>query len=179
MSARVILLCEDLQLACFIRRFLKLRGFGPRDIREQIAPPGQGSGEQWVRNNYPKQLEALRAYGGNAVLIVGTDADNMEVAERVRSLDLQCKEQGVAERGADDPVLMIVPKRNIETWFAYLRGETANETDSYPRYGTESECREDVRSLDGMCRSQVLRPPAPPSLAAACDEYKKWHRFNK
>lgn len=173
MSARVVLLCEDQQLATFMRRFLKRRGWQAHDIREEIAPPGQGSGEQWVRERYPHELAAARARGGNTVLAVGTDADTMTVADRIATLDRECQSQGIPARVPQEPIVMVVPKRNVETWFAYLRGETPNESDAYPRYANEADCRNDVRSLDEMCRSRNLRTPAPPSLQAACVEFAK------
>lgn len=173
MSVQVVLLCEDLQLATFIRRFLKQRGWQARDIREVIARSGQGSGEQCVRKQYPKELNALRKRHSKTALIVGTDADEMSVADRIATLDTECQDQGIPKRETQDPVVMVVPKRNIETWFAYLRGESTNEDDTYRRYRNESDCRDDVRVLDEMCQSRKLRNPAPPSLLAACDEYKK------
>lgn len=173
MSTRVVLLCEDRQLATFIRRFLKRRGWKAHEIREEIAPPGQGSGEQWVRHQYPDELAAMRAHGGNAVLIVGTDADVMSVSERIATLDRECKIRDIPTRDQQELVLMVVPKRNIETWFAYLRGESVDEKTAYSRYLNEADCRDDVRALDEMCKKNKLRDPAPPSLQAACIEYKK------
>jgi hypothetical protein len=173
MSVQVVLLCEDLQLATFIRRFLKKRGWRAHDIREKIAPPGEGSAEQWVREQYPKELVARRTRQARTTLIVGTDADTLSVAERIATLNQECQRQGVSPRTASEPVIMVVPKRNIETWFAYIRGESPNEADAYPRYPNESDCRNDVRTLDEMCRSGKLRDPAPPSLQAACSEYQK------
>lgn len=171
MSVRIVLLCEDQQMATFMRRFLKRRGWKPHDIRERIAPPGQGSGEQWVREQYPKELAAVRKKG--AILIVGTDADTLTVKQRIASLDKICRDVGIPPRGRDDKVIMVVPKRSIETWFAYLRGENVSEAPSYPRYPNESDCKEDVKALDEMCRQQKLRDPVPPSLSAACEEFRK------
>jgi len=173
MSARIVLLCEDRQLATFMRRFLKKRGWQPHDIREVIAPPGQGSGEQWVRERYPLELAAARSRGGLTLLAVGTDADTLSVADRIATLDRECQAQGIPQRTPQEAVVMVVPKRNIETWFAYLRGESVNEEDVYPRYSNESDCRDDVRALDEMCRGGKLRDPAPPSLQVACSEYQK------
>lgn len=173
MSVRVVLLCEDQQLSTFMRRFLKQRGWRPHEIREEIAPPGQGAGEQWVRERYPAELTALRARSGRTALLVGTDADTLSVPERITSLDEECRKQGVAVRSAKEAVVMIVPKRNIETWFSYLREENPNERDVYPRYPNEGDCRNDVRALDQMCKSRSLRPPVPHSLQASCTEFEK------
>lgn len=173
MSVRVVLLCEDMQLATFIRRFLKRRGWQAHEIREEISPPGQGSGEQWVRESFPKQLAAARARGRGTILVVGTDADTMSVAERIATLDRACREENVPARSSAEPVLMVVPKRNIETWFAYLRGGETNEGDVYPRYPNESDCRNDVIALDEMCRNRRLRAVEPPSLQATCAEFAR------
>lgn len=178
MTVKVVLLCEDLQLATFMRRFLKRRGWQAHEIREEIAPPGQGSGEQWVRERYPHELTAARARG-KVVLVVGTDADTMSVEDRVASLDRQCQAYQALPRKGHEPVIMVVPKRNIETWFAYLRGETVDEKTSYPRYANESDCRTDVGVLDEMCNAGKLRQPAPGSLQLACAEFDKIRAVRK
>ena len=175
MRVKIVLLCEDLQLATFMRRFLKRRGWQPHEIREEIAPPGQGSGEQWVRERYPHELTAVRARPRSVkvILAVGTDADTLSVAERITTLDQVCLLHQIQPRSPQEPVLMIVPKRNIETWFAYLRGTSVNEKDGYPRYSNEADCRDDVRVLDEMCQVQRLRAPEPPSLQMACAEFQR------
>ena len=71
-----------------------------------------------------------------------------------------------------DRVVLTVPRRNIETWLAYLAGATVNETDSYPRLNRPSDCKPHVRALADMCTTGELRVPAPPSLVAACDEFR-------
>ncbi|MBF0109991.1 MAG: hypothetical protein HQL76_12525 [Magnetococcales bacterium] len=165
-------------MATFIRRFLKLRGWRQHDFRAEIAPTGRGSGEQWVRERFPDELEAQRAHGSNTVLVVGTDADTKSVADRIATLDRACRERKVQPKTLQDTVVMVVPKRNIETWFAYLRGETTNEDEEYRRYDNESDCRNDVRSLDEMCRRKELHNPAPPSLQMACREYQRMPHKN-
>jgi len=110
---------------------------------------------------------------GNVALAVLTDADTLSVAERVASLARSCDEREIPRQSAQETVLMMIPKRNIETWFAYLRGEAVNEDDVYPRYGQESECRDDVKVLGRMCKDGQLRVPNPPSLSLACGEFAK------
>jgi hypothetical protein len=172
MSVRLILLCEDQQLACFARRFLKRRGWNAHDIREEIAPAGEGSGEQWVRERFPDELMSIRKRQGSA-LIVCTDADTGTVEERTATLYQICTDKKIPVPTPQDAVAMIVPKRNIETWFAYLRGETINENDTYRRYTKERECQPDVNALDEMCLQSKLREPAPASLTAACQQAQK------
>ena len=71
--AQVIVLREDKQQEVFVRRFMKPRTNHP--IRVLLAPDGEGAGEQFVREQYPRQLRALRAATVNAVLVVVIDAD--------------------------------------------------------------------------------------------------------
>jgi len=89
-------------------------------------------------------------------------------------LKAACSEAGVPFRTAEERVALAIPRRNIETWLAYLRGEEVNETDAYPKYDDESECRNEVAKLDEMCRKQKLEPdPPPPSLVIGCQEFKR------
>jgi hypothetical protein len=175
-SVEVVILCEDRQQEVFIRRFLRVRGREHRQFRPVISPAGRGSGEQWVRERFPQEVRAYRSQMGrrNAWLVVATDADTWTVQERVQSLERTCREAKLPFRQENEKLIFVVPKRNIETWFAYLRGEAVNEAEAYPRYACENYCRQDVSRLDEMCRRQRLEPvPPPPSLAAACDEYQR------
>jgi hypothetical protein len=178
MRARYILLCEDEQTACFIRRFLKKKGTKMREIRELISPSGKSSGEQWVRENYPNQLHAFRKQV-DATLIVGTDADTLTVPERIKTLDDACRKAGVQIRNATERVVMVVPRRNIETWFEYLRGQPVDETNCYQKYSSESDCRGDVATLSNICSRGALDRSAPCSLRLACLEYANSEKNRK
>jgi len=171
-----IIFCEDLQLRCFIRRFLRKRGWDARDIHEVDLPVGGGAGVSWVREKFPDELKAYRSRNAHAAtsLIIGCDADDQTVENRIQSLRDACTAAGVPFRSNTESIAFAIPKRNIETWLAYLRGTIVNENDAYPKYKFESECREQVARLDEMCQNQKLEPaPPPPSLANACDEFKR------
>ncbi len=140
-GVRITLLCEDSQTDAFVRRFLRRRNFGARDVRTLPLPKGRQSGEQWVRQRYPAELRAIRGRQG-AYLIVVTDADDRSTNERRAQLGAACAEQGVPVRTGEDPVLLIVPRRNIETWLAYLdAGEPVDEEVKYPRLKRERRLR--------------------------------------
>jgi hypothetical protein len=53
-----IILCEDTQLECFIRRFLVKRNWDRRRIRTETLLAGKGSGLVWVRERFVKELKA-------------------------------------------------------------------------------------------------------------------------
>ena len=163
---KITVLCEDKQHATFIRIFLKKRN---RKIYA-VSRTDAGAGEQFVRDNYPAQLDAIRKRGG--ILVVMIDGDNYSIEQREKQMDEACKQKGVSPRNLSDKVAVFVPMRNIETWLAYLDGgEGVNETDTYPRLKRERECQRHVDVLDQMCIEEKLRTPAPASLEAACREY--------
>lgn len=172
MKVEVVVLCEDQQSACFARRFLARQGYSRRQLREEIAPPGGGSAEQWVRNRVPIELQAMRSAQSKA-LIVMTDADNMSADQRKETLRRKCLDEGVEWRRAGEALLVFIPRRNIETWLAYLRGEPVDETAAYQKYAAESDCRDQVALLAGWCQRGALREPAPASLVAACEEWQR------
>ena len=69
---------------------------------------------------------------------------------------------------------MFLPRRNIETWFAYLDGKKVNERDSCPKRKRDGDCIRHANELFGLCtKEQRLREPAPASLREACDEYPR------
>ncbi len=78
---QLLILCEDQQQEIFARHFFLNRGFHPREIRIKRSPRGKGSGEQYVREHYPKEVKAYRSQStyrsiGLAVVI---DADTLTV----------------------------------------------------------------------------------------------------
>jgi hypothetical protein len=173
-TASVIILCEDRQHEAFARRFLEAAGKSFRVQRVEISPKGRGSGEQFVRSRFAKELAYYRSrrHRVDQALIIVIDADRSDPAERNRQLDEAAREGGLEARQANEKVALFVPARNIETWLAYLDGRTVNEVDDYPRLLRQRECQRHVEVLYQMCQEHALRQPAPPSLNAACEEYR-------
>lgn len=172
------MLCEDLKTDVFVRRFLRHRNFKNRDVTTLPFPRGKGSGEAWVRERFPKELRAIRTQK-EAYLIVVIDADSRTIEDRHRQMRDACEEVDVAPRREQDPVIIGVPKRNLETWLAYLNGKAVDEETDYKSQGPGSEktCKPLADRLYEMChRDQQLREPVPSSLEAACAEYKKLKR---
>ena len=135
-------------------------------------PDGSQSGEQWVRENFPSELQAIRQKE-DSYLIVVTDADNRPTEERREQLDAECDNQNVPRKTDRDRALIFIPRRNIETWLAYLAGEEIDEVKSYPKLPRERDCGRHAKELYRMCHErQHLRQPAPPSLSEACTEYR-------
>lgn len=175
-SADIFILGEDLQHCVFVRRFLMKSGWNRRRIRHDYCQTG--SGEQYVRERYPEELNAYRTRKNNqnAALFVVTDADPQnDVAGRKRQLDEACRDAGIKLRSNDEKVVFIIPKRNIETWFKYLDGQNVDEETDYSRPGQkESNCFPFVDRLAAMCRDKRPQRPSPPSLGDACKEYERF-----
>jgi hypothetical protein len=156
---------------------LKKRHVERWDIREIIAPAGQGCGEQWVREQYPRELQIIRKTKEN--LIVCTDADYLSVSDRIKRLDTECVKANIPVRTSDDTAALIVPKRNIETWIEYLHGKEVDETTDYakPKHSADKgRCEQATQMLDEYCQKlsqtpqRMPNPPFPDSLRQACRE---------
>ncbi len=166
------ILCEDKLTHCFIRRFLISQGVNARKINA-LPLPAAGCGEQYVRAQYPKQLRYLRSnsYVSN-ILVVAIDADFNTCMERQKQLDEACGNAGVDKRSSKDNLLLLVPKRNIETWIKYFDGETVDEEHDYAHFLNvhESDC---YNSADKMAAefSQTTFSSELSSLQFAYQEY--------
>jgi hypothetical protein len=173
-NVNIVILCEDRQQEAFARRFLDQAGKGFRVQRVEVSPKGRGSGEQFVRERFAKELAYYRArqHRVEQSLVVVIDADLQDVAVRIGQVEDTAVEGGQDRRRADERVAIFVPARNIETWLAYLDGQTVDENDTYPRLQRERDCQRHVDRLNEMCQRGALREPAPLSLKAACNEYR-------
>lgn len=172
-NVQVVLLCEDRQHEAFARRFLKKAGNDFRVQRVEMNPKGCGSGEQFVRERFSKELDYYRSrqHRVEQALIVLIDADGKGVAARIQQVEDASAERGQQPRRSDERVAIFVAARNIETWIAYLDGQTVDESTTYPRLQYQRDCQRHVDYLYEMCQQGGLRQPAPQSLAAACVEY--------
>jgi len=170
----LVLLCEDRQHETFARRFLAAAGWPTRRLRVEVAPPGRGAADSFVRERFPIELSSYRArrHHLQQALIVMVDGDRKGVKGRLHQLSEVCKSKRIAPRADDERVAIFVPTWNIETWLAYLDGQSVDETrDDYPTLDRPRECQRHVNCLQEMCHRGTLRPPVPASLDAACEEY--------
>lgn len=107
-------------------------------------------------------------------LVVMIDGDALGVSRRKSTLGVACQTMGVNPRDDGDQVAVLVPTWNIETWLAYLRGETVDEARrDYPRLEQPRECQSMARKLWDMCRAREPREPSPLSVRDACQEYTR------
>ncbi len=168
---QVVVLCEDRQQEVFARHFLIGCGINRRRIRVNVAPRGRGSGEQHVRQEYPREVKEhrIRHHRLNVALAVLIDADTKSVDNRLGQLENELTGNSLSGRQPDEKIGIFVPKRNIDTWIHYLMGETVNEVDVYAKLEREGDCKSYVAEL-ARNRHQPLPEDAPGSLKAACGE---------
>ena len=174
-QVQLVLLCEDQQQETFLRRFFTAMGWKGRQLTFKLSPLGKGSAEQFVRQEFPKEIAAYRRNRNRkgCELVIMLDGDVAGADARLKALDEACRQASVAPRATDDHVAVFVPTWNIETWLAYLNGETVDETrKDYPRLERPRDCRPQVNSLVKMCQEGQLRELPPSSLRSACQEYR-------
>jgi hypothetical protein len=171
---QIVLICEDSQQEAFVRRFLEQMGHDNRNIRVFKSPKAHGSAEQWVKQKFPEELKIYRnrCLRAASALVAIIDADKYEVSQRISQFESECVSKSIPFRTVDEAVAIGIPRRNVETWIHYLYDESVNEGDEYPKLQRERNCRTAVTNLLDKCKTTGLPANAPPSLLAACAEYR-------
>jgi len=168
---QVVVLCEDLRQFQFVRHYLIGRGVQSRRIRSQVSPAGRGSGEQYVREHYAQEVAENRRRRTqlNIGLVTLVDADTRTVKERLSELSEQLQAARQNPREREEPIAVLVPRRNVDTWIYYLRGNPVNESDDYKRHVEPRDVQPAAKRLVEQC-PHSLPDAAPPALKAGCDE---------
>ena len=106
-----------------------------------------------------------------------TDADQHATAHRRAQLDEECDRRAVPRRTPEDRAIVIVPRRNIETWFEYLDDREVDEDSTCPKRFVGREHRHLAEKLYRLCHEdQRLPESAPASLVESCVDYAKLKR---
>ena len=131
--AQIVVLAEDAEQANLARHYLIRCGHHQRNIVVRLAPQGQGSGEQYVRERYPLEVAYYRnrSTSRKAALMVGPDCDTGTVEEHERELDRALVASSEAKREAAEEIALLLPKRNIETRVLCLSGGAVDEVTNY------------------------------------------------
>lgn len=174
--SRVIVLAEDRRHQNFALGTLKKAGYGLHEIYLCPLPAGRGAGEQFVRSNFPGQVQALRQRKARAEtpLMVLVDADTRPTEQLRRMLAEELEGRRMDPVGPDERAGVLVPRRNIETWVVVLNGQTADESADYKSQVSDAELQPAGRAfLDGL-RSAT---PGPanwlPSMLESAAEARK------
>lgn len=187
----LLILAEDLRAANFLRRYAE-KIVHPRRIRVEIAPPGRGAGEQYVREKYPvearQQRLEIRAGLRNSALVVHVDADVQDVSHEHQLLATALQADNQPARTNMERIAIVVPKRNTETWVHGLSGVETDEDYDYKRdkehlIAPNAAARKSLLNQRSHSASEELfqltrnnAPPPPanmPSLIAAIPELRR------
>lgn len=175
-----IILCEDRQQEMFARHFLIGCSVPRHKIRVNLPVRGQGSGEQYVRENYSKEVKAYRSRSTHlsVCLAVLIDADTKSVQDRANELASALKANGMPPREDEEKIALFIPKRNIETWVFYLQEKQVDEESNYKQIIDREMLRSSVERLVQL-RPKGLPDNAPSSLHSAAHELHRIMPINK
>lgn len=172
----VVGLCEDARHRQFITAYFVAKGFEPRKLDIRIAPPGVGSAEQYVRENYEPELTGFRRYctmnsSSTCAFVAMIDADTETVQSHFDDLDAQLRNADTPRpiRGRDEPVAILVPKHHIETWAYHIldEGQAVSESQQYKRQiSSPGQLQRAGRNLADLADCERC----PPSLSRAREE---------
>ena len=170
------IVCEDGQTKDFLLNIMKSQGINERKIRINSAEAGIGSGEAFVRREYPKELKKLRSMSYmKRALIVCTDADLYSIEERKTALDQYCKEtDNCPARKKQEPVMIWIPRRAIENWIHFWGEEDENvqEETEYRHTGNPVRCKEEAIKMSRYLQGHQLVSDPLRSLIDAKQEYE-------
>lgn len=175
--ATIVVLAEDLEQVRLVGHYVK-RGIDRRQkVHRSVLCGGRGSGEAFVRREYAREVAACRrrAARTRTLLIVVIDADVMTVGQRVAQLEVALSEAGQRQREDSDPIVVLIPKRSVETWIYCLIGRVVDETTDYSRNKPSGvEIVSASRTLFDWSRPNATPPDTcVPSLRASFPEWRR------
>jgi len=177
--ANKIILAEDTIQQNLVRRYLERCGHtGPFRLVPLPAKGVGGSGEKYLRDQYPRQVQACRSLlrkRADALLIVILDADMETTQHRWLQLSDALKSASLNRRRDDEPIVVLIPKRHVETWIRALLGDRVDEVTDYTQpTPTAKEIKDSASELYSWARPSAAPGPAsPPSLTASLPEWRK------
>ena len=172
--SEIILLCEDDGHAMLVKWYLKECGLKTASPNLRVRTASRvvhGGNITWVLEEFPKELPACRNRNLRArtLLIVVIDSDNHEVEDRRGHLRA---DPPVSDA---DQVVVLIPKRHVETWIRAALGQTVDEIEDCKRPTLDrSEIRMAAKQIYDWARDNPMPgPTCVPSLHAAFPEWRK------
>ena len=167
------ILSEDAQMETFITTFLKCNGVPSYKIYKVPIPVGKGCGEQHVRERFLQEVEVLERNNYNRrTLVVCIDADKHPCDERRNELVNSVKTTKHLWTISKEMILLWIPKREMETWIAFFRGEPVDEQKEFRHDGNPVSCKKEAGKMADYCQNDD--PPKQemlPSLVKAKEEF--------
>jgi len=167
--AQIILLGEDVAHVGSLYRAVVDHLHVPRGrVRKCPVADGQGDAKQYILRQIPSEIQLLRKGPSSAALIIAMDGDGAEEDQRVAEIADALDAARMSRIAPDEFVVVVVPRRNIETWLTFARCSAIDEETDYKR-GRRSNWSGTDFDLVGRAIAQSPPPKAdaPPSLANA------------
>ncbi len=179
--SRTILLCEDELHERLVREYMKrcrLPTHPPYLVPLVASRLQRGGNVHWVLQRFPEELHACRQRQKKAetLLIVVIDADQFTVDERRRQLDERLRQEGYEPLRRTDPVVLLIPRRHVETWLHSLLGETLTEEENCKDRDkpTKDAIRQAADTAYEWARENApLGPSCVPSLRESLPGWRK------
>ncbi len=165
------------QQQSFIRQVLVALGRNRSQIRE--APEsGGGMGRSFVLKELPEYLDVHRQrfiHTRSRRLIIALDADEDSVIEIRKLVNETIKASEMREIQSQEGVVIMVPKRAIETWLEHFEGKSVDEETKYPhRTGKEGHIGQAANAFAALVSNPHLkREDLPPSILIAVEEIRR------
>jgi hypothetical protein len=180
--ANIVVLVEDIEQQNLIFRFLERCNptISYRTCRfERAAKRSGGSGEQFVRKQYPTEVKEHRrriGKGTSALLVIMVDADMETTQHRAKQLADALETASMERRDDNEAIVILIPKRHVETW---IRALLANTVDEQTDYKNPQPTAEEIRQA-AMTLYDWTRPNARPgstSPASLTQSIPEWQRI--
>lgn len=171
-EVRVVVLYEDQAHECFVRHLAKRLGLYP--LRFENCQNNAG-----VLQRLAREVDALRerSFQKNLGLVVVIDADDKGLQGRVAELLARIEAEATAGGRKDaERIALLVPAREIESWYMHLCVPTARPIDETRDYKPAPEWRALAKDIGAAAKQAVAAwaPEAgrndPASLSAAREE---------
>jgi len=157
----------------FCRLLLSRMGYDRRWLLPKLAPPG--CAKQWVRQQWPVEVEAQRKRHAASVLLAAIDADNLSPAREKANREAELS----LPRSPDEKIALFIPKWCIETWLQWLGGDHGvTEEEQHPATPEDlrDACRAAVEQYLQMAREGRDTGGALPALDMSFPEYNRLRR---
>jgi hypothetical protein len=182
--ANIVIVAEDQEQQNLVYRYIERCNprLTYREFRfERPAKGSGGSGEQFVRNRYPAEVKEHRrrvGKGASALLVVIVDADMETTERRASQLSDALHAASMDGRRDDELIVLLIPKRHVETWIRALLGNQVDEVTDYTKAPYSTPVANDIKDaateLHRWTRPGATPgPTSPPSLTASLPEWQK------
>lgn len=179
--SEVVLLCEDDTQAQLVRAFLKICG-QQGGVRDKVASRlKHGGNVGWVLDHFPEELQACRQRHKRArtLLIVMLDADDRTIEDRRRQLVARVVAADLERFGENEPAVLLIPKRHVETWIRVLLGYAVTEDENCKsnRKATTEQFRIAAQAIFDRSRQNAI--PQEPSVPSLEQSLPHWGRISR